>query len=352
MTANSSKVRTAANTPPCDIFFRRAKMTFVLFLDILGLGRAAAFFGGQIRFPSKRAVRRRKSLFLRFPEFTRRAPNEADVWLRALVLFPLLAEHSRILLYEIDGIRPSFTALFSDCGFWAFKNWEGALRFASYIMGAGMVAMIPLRGGIGAGNLIRFRISDLQWLPQNKRGLSSQRASARIKKFMHAAFLQDKKLWKFLAKSKLDTTERFIGSAVTRAYWAESSGLKGMRIFMHPSITKFIPAEDRLKLLLPVRSSELNTLCKDSERIQHELAWPVLLLDWKTRARNVQPSEWVPFAGIDLREKTFWKIINRMEHWYDSQRSFTSHYDATYASLADTIYRLNPLQKTVPLPDS
>jgi len=164
--------------------------------------------------------------------------------------------------------------VFSDSAFIIFEEDEftsntagdvgHALHFASLLMREMLAAGVPVRMGIGSGSFrgLRFR-SD---------GDPGRSVS------IHAA--------------------QFLGTAIVRAHRAESCGLPGMRIFLHPTIPldALRGNEDRL---LPISS--------DSSRLRTPVAHELIYLHrpgdkgwWAWNNEPVKPSttNWKMLQGI------------------------------------------------------
>jgi len=106
---------------------------------------------------------------------------------------------------ELASMSGSVTAItFSDSVFFATKDLEAALRFASELTFSLLSQGVPVRAGIASGSFaaLRFR-SDI-------------------------------------LKDGGDHATQFLGTAVVRACKAESCGVKGMRVLIHPSLEPLI----------------------------------------------------------------------------------------------------------------
>jgi len=102
-----------------------------------------------------------------------------------------------------------FRASFSDCAYLVYSTPLGISLAAAVAMQCFYQSVVPVRGGIGYGNFGKDNI---------------------VQSFR---------------KNQVTTESFFFGSALARAYVAESCGLKGLRIFIHES------AAPQLKSLNP-----------------------------------------------------------------------------------------------------
>ena len=107
--------------------------------------------------------------------------------------------------------------VFSDSGFFAFDSPIKALRGALLLMRSLVGARVACRMGLGSGS---FRALSF--------GTTTSRGSTRIQ---HSS--------------------QFLGTAVVRAYRAESSGLSGLRILIHDSAAEAI-TNDLPAMVIPV----------------------------------------------------------------------------------------------------
>jgi hypothetical protein len=285
---------------------------YAVFADILGFGAATLSLPDDIQLPDATKILRRQRLFLRYPQHDL-IEGAADTWLRALVLFPLIMAHGQCLLDDVDGARACFRALFSDCAYLLFRDHHDAFVFCSYIAGAALWARVPLRIGVAHGGFLCFNVGDLQW----SREYNNQ--------------IADRRLWRFLRNSRLAHTSRFVGSAFTRAYKAESCGLKGMRVFVHNSVVHVI--QGGRGALIPIPNDELSKLNRNHSVVGHELCWPAYLATWKLRARDPQPREWLPLTGQTFGSNLRENLVSDIERWCDPEGRAKAQYDATYGSL-------------------
>ena len=101
-------------------------------------------------------------------------------------------------LNELLNVYPLQSIVFSDAAFVAFRDNNTALDFAGDWMRTLLSIGVPVRMGIGTGSFRALRLTTD--VSDDVRRHSSQ----------------------------------FLGTAVIQAYQAESCGLKGMRVFIHP----------------------------------------------------------------------------------------------------------------------
>lgn len=110
--------------------------------------------------------------------------------------------------------------LFSDSGFIASDTVADIIDFCRYFLRGMILANVPVRAGIGAGTFASLNID-------------TSRA----------------------ATGDMLVRCPFVGSAVVRAYRAESSGLRGIRCFIHPSVIQLM-RRDALPHVLPLDATE------------------------------------------------------------------------------------------------
>ena len=101
-------------------------------------------------------------------------------------------------LNELVNVHPLQSIVFSDSAFVAFRDNSTALDFAERWMRTLLSFRVPVRMGLGTGSFRALRLTT--------------DVSDDVRR--HSA--------------------QFLGTAVIQAYQAESCGLKGMRVFVHP----------------------------------------------------------------------------------------------------------------------
>jgi hypothetical protein len=113
--------------------------------------------------------------------------------------------HENIDIDQSGRISLVSGIIFSDSAFMVFDDATILQHFARGFMGKMYDSFIPVRCGVGLGSFGRLNFS-AEYLPTNN----------------------------FLIRSP------FMGSAIVNAYRAESCGLKGLRVFVHPSAVEVI----------------------------------------------------------------------------------------------------------------
>jgi hypothetical protein len=193
------------------------KTQYVAFVDILGFAARleqldAENFAEVVDFWEKRILPRYPSpgytLVTAYETFTRRFAEWQSV--------VALDKSRRGARFQVHSF------LFSDSGFVASENILDIVDFCRYFLRSMILGNVPLRAGIGAGTFAALDID-------TKRAASG------------------------------DVLVRcpFAGSAVVRAYRAESSGLRGLRCFVHPSVVDGIP-RNMLEHFIPLDAAELS----------------------------------------------------------------------------------------------
>ena len=109
--------------------------------------------------------------------------------------------------------------VFSDCAYVIFERPKDAERFAVHAMRSFILNDMPVRMGLSYGSFTNYEF---------KTGV--------------------------LPNGHLMFAAPFMGTAVVDSYRAESSGIKGMRILVHPSF--FMSAPDLDEFLVPLPKSE------------------------------------------------------------------------------------------------
>jgi class 3 adenylate cyclase len=137
----------------------------------------------------------------------------------------LLADAVRItrLVHDCSVIT------FSDSAFLATANLSAAIDFACSLMHHALADRVPLRFGIAAGGFLVVR------------------AKADFGMTMG------------------DHAMQFLGSGVSRAYLAESCGVKGMRILLHPSTYALLDAPEHQPMVKSPHGYRLPIPVGDSE---------------------------------------------------------------------------------------
>ncbi len=142
-----------------------------------------------------------------------------------------------IRISELVNCDPVQSVVFSDSAFVIFRDLNTAIGFAQYFMRDMVSFQVPVRMGIGRGTYRGLRLTTD--ISDEVRRHSSQ----------------------------------FLGTGVIRAHRAESCGLKGLRIFIHPDseIIEDWPGDvcpipdDTVQKLSPPVINELNWLLHDPD---------------------------------------------------------------------------------------
>ena len=175
------------------------------------------------------------------------------------------------------GKPPSLSLVFSDCAYVVFERYTDAQRWAVAAMRSFVRNDMPVRMGLAYGS---FRAYDFatETLPSGHRIFGAP----------------------------------FMGTAVVDAYKAESSGVKGMRILVHPSF--YMNAGDLNDVLVPLPKSE------QSVEAVGELNWYDLPLHLTLRRHIRKMKRSAPDSAHIHYDKTLC-FIRRMEEF----RSWYSH---------------------------
>ena len=166
-------------------------------------------------------------------------------------------------------MKHSLTSIvFSDSAFVATEHLLQAVDIASHLLLSLMSSKVPVRIGLGFGSFAAVR------------------------------FKSD------IALDGGDHASQFLGTSVVRAYRAESCGLKGLRILLHPSV---LPLFDDPKLRDQLRYLE----CPDGSAhtkadVRHEIDY------WNVSKGNASKA---------------WRALQDM--WDDAPESEKIHYEAT-----------------------
>jgi hypothetical protein len=113
-----------------------------------------------------------------------------------------------------------------------------------------------------------------------------------------------------------DHASQFLGTAIVRAHAAESSGIKGLRILLHPSVMPLLDDINHNPMPTEARSHPIRHLeCSENERLNkacvlHEIDYWHLL---------------------PTREAEAWRGLQDM--WSKSPLSETAHYEATVEAI-------------------
>jgi hypothetical protein len=184
---------------------------YVLFVDLLGF---TAFVRSSFQKKAEEADDREKEFELAQKQF-KIAQAEVDREYRRF------HEHLEELLRRPArrGKSPAMSLVFSDCAYVLFERPKDAERFAVHAMRSFILNDMPVRMGLSYGSFTNYEF---------KTGV--------------------------LPNGHLMFAAPFMGTAVVDSYRAESSGIKGMRILVHPSF--FMSAPDLDDFLVPLPKSE------------------------------------------------------------------------------------------------
>lgn len=179
---------------------------------------------------------------------------------------------------HLASMLDSVTAItFSDSVFFATRRLESALKFASELTFSLMCSGVPIRSGISLGSFaaLRFR-SDI-------------------------------------LKDGGDHASQFLGTAVVRACKAESCGVKGMRVLIHPSIEALVEPGD---------SGTPASGLSDSP------GWRIMeLAEGEKRNTSGVRYELNYWDSRSTRESAAWHKLQEM--WTAAPDSARGHYEAT-----------------------
>ena len=309
-------------------------MRAAVFADILGVAGATEryFDSSAISTYADTDWVSRLNLFRNRPLSISEGNTEKYLWLRTVVLLPLLVAESLVLLKEIDGKSHIHCALFSDSAFVVFEGPEDALHFSSYLLACAFRRLIPLRIGLGFGSFTHFSTDDLQALSET---LPFQHLAESISRDFtrETALNTEKEMWKFVRSHlRVPGPDLFIGASITRAFKAESCGLKGMRILVHDSFASALPEAFRL-YLCPILRSELKKRKRAANYVRFEVCWPMSLFYWKDRSITPVPSSPVPFSGFRIKSNFADSLVGTLEHYYDPDHTAPEHYHFTWNSI-------------------
>jgi hypothetical protein len=201
------------------------KTDFVAFVDILGFaGTVEALdriaFASVVDYWTKGVVPRVNSHAYSLANIYEIWTRQFDNWQRIVGV----DKNRRGARFEIHSF------LFSDSGFVASQSLVNIIDFCRWFLRSMITSQVPVRAGIGAGTFASFDIN-------TRRTASGD----------------------FLVRCP------FAGSAVVRAYRAESSGLRGLRCFVHPSAIQAATRGKLLKHFIPLPAQEM------SDSASHEL---------------------------------------------------------------------------------
>ena len=209
-------------------------------------------------------------------EFLTASLEDSDLLTQRFVRFHLLIEEAvRNVRLPADGTSITF----SDCAFYAADYLHSVVGYAVDVMHMALEQRIPVRIGIGCGEFYVLRIkADFAMLNQ-------------------------------------DHVVQFLGSGVSRAHAAEQCGLKGTRIFMHPSVGILYterwyqdhvgPGQTKYKCRLGLPEHDL----PNRSRVTHE----------------------INFLGREERDHTYWQALQDLRASSDATQ--VAHYDASDAAL-------------------
>lgn len=165
--------------------------------------------------------------------------------------------------------------VFSDCAYVVFSAGEDAERFAISAMRSFVRYEMPVRMGLAYGSFQAYEFAT-----------------------------------ETLGSGNLMSVAPFMGTAVIDAYRAESSGVKGLRILVHPSF--YLSTGDRDTELVPLPKAEQST------EAVGELNWYDLDLAWPIR-RHVRAMMRTAPAHAQVHYKRTLCFVRRMEqfrHWF------------------------------------
>jgi hypothetical protein len=154
------------------------------------------------------------------------------------------------------GKSPAISLVFSDCAYVVFDRPKDAERFAVHAMRSFILNDMPVRLGLSYGSFTNYEF---------KTGV--------------------------LPNGHLMFAGPFMGTAVVDSYRAESSGIEGMRILVHPSF--FLSVPDLDELLVPLPKSE------QRPEAGGELNWYDLDLRLTLRRHVRRVKKSVPARGAD-----------------------------------------------------
>lgn len=203
---------------------------FVLFGDLLGFAASVIRDADQETSALTRQVRGCRARPVKTPPPTRR------YFSGHMQEFAVFHGHLEEAFEEHDWNGPATFVTFSDSFFVAASTLSTLIEFAELFMRSAICERLPLRCGMAMGTFVAHRFAQ-----EYEGDLHS-----------HSA--------------------QFLGTGVVRAYFAaEWSGVKGLRILLHPSLTPMIHASVRL-LRLPRKeitehaAQELSYVWDHSER--------------------------------------------------------------------------------------
>jgi hypothetical protein len=242
---------------------------YVLFLDLLGF---TSFVRSSFQKKAEPTDDREKEYELALKHF-RNAQTEVDREYRRFheLLEGLLRRPIR------RGKSPTMSVVFSDCAYVVFERAPDAERFAIRAMRSFTRNDMPVRMGLAYGSFTHYEFKT-GTLPNG-----------------HMVFAAP-----------------FMGTAVVDSYRAESSGIKGLRILVHPSF--FLSAPDMDGFLVPLPKSE-----QQPEAVG-ELNWYDLGLRLTLR-RHIRAMKRKAPAEAQIHYQKTLCFIRRMEQfrsWYSS----------------------------------
>jgi hypothetical protein len=184
---------------------------YVLFLDLLGFTQ---FVRDSFQKKAERPVGNAEEYQAALDQF-KRSQLDVDTAYRRF------HEHLGSLLRRPvrRGKPPTLSLVFSDCAYVVFERCPDAERFAIAAMRSFVRHDMPVRMGLAYGSFTAYEFTT-----------------------------------EALASGHTTFAVPFMGTAVVDAYRAESSGIKGMRIIVHPSF--YMNAGDLNDVLVPLPKSE------------------------------------------------------------------------------------------------
>lgn len=197
---------------------------FVAFLDMLGFADAVDKLSAQESTDLEEMTLR---------AFGREVPHSLEIYRRYSFFQTTFSKHYEQLVLLAASKKRLLTGIaFTDSTFLASDDIWLIQHFCCSFMSDMYYQRIPVRGGIGNGSFFTLPMSTRNYPDKN-----------------------------------LQVVCPFLGSAVVRAYRAEKCGLKGMRIFIHPSAVNEIRAFSEALVVpfhdhesTPLASAELNLL--------------------------------------------------------------------------------------------
>lgn len=244
-------------------FYYADKGKYVLFLDLLGFTQFVRQ-SFQLRVEQEADAEAAKTHF-------RSAQQEVDRMYSRFHrhLGKLLRRHPR------RGNAPELSMVFSDCAYVVFGAGDDAERFAIFAMRSFVRYEMPVRMGLAYGSFQAYEFSTETLSSGNRMSVAP-----------------------------------FMGTAVIDAYRAESSGVKGLRILVHPSF--YLSTGERDTALVPLPKAE------QSPEAVGELNWYEIDLARPIR-RHVRAMMRTAPAHARVHYTRTLCFVRRMEqfrHWF------------------------------------